>query len=145
MWSVFSVNEERHEIFQMFAGESRCMWMQLLCSLLASKGSKSTLKGQWACKCSSCADCFAKHWTLQTCEDSWEEKFWVKAHLLCWAKHFHSYGGAEVWPHKKENRYIGWMSFLTALPWRKGSVCGTTPVALTTTSQPKVFPLVSWM
>lgn len=33
---------------------------------------------------------------------------------------------------------------LTVLPWRKGSVFGTTPVALTTKSQPKVFPLVSW-
>lgn len=33
---------------------------------------------------------------------------------------------------------------LTELPWRKGSVFGTTPVALTTKSQPKVFPLVSW-
>lgn len=32
---------------------------------------------------------------------------------------------------------------LTELPWRKGSVFGTTPVALTTKSQPKVFPLVS--
>lgn len=33
---------------------------------------------------------------------------------------------------------------LTVLPWRNGSVFGTTPVALTTKSQPNVFPLVSW-
>lgn len=34
---------------------------------------------------------------------------------------------------------------LTLLPWRNGSVFGTTPVALTTKSQPNVLPLVSWM
>lgn len=34
---------------------------------------------------------------------------------------------------------------ITLLPWRNGSVFGTTPVALKTKSQPNVLPLVSWM